>query len=78
MIERLFRRKDLRVPSDLDTGSEPQCNEKGVWQLPIHLGNDGKKCSGSESLIYNTDLTLDTPFKQQTTCDFCKKTFSTC
>jgi hypothetical protein len=77
MTERLMLLKDIHVPIDLDEGSEPQCNEQNVWQLPVHLGNDGKKCTGSENLIYNTDLTLDTPFEQQTICDICKKTFST-
>ena len=77
MTERLILLKTMRVPDDLDIGSEPQCNKLDVWMLSLHMGENGTKCTGSGSLVYNTGLTSDSPFNQQAVCDFGHKTFST-
>ncbi len=69
----LIHRKDLRVPTDLDEGSEPQCNEKDVWQFPVHYKN-GDVCGGSNTLVYNSGLTSENPPKAP--CDHCNQEFS--
>lgn len=59
--ESLIYRPDLRVPIDLNEGSEPECNEEGVWQVPEHNLPNGERCVGSSGLVYNVGLTSENP-----------------
>ena len=71
--EKLIKRRDLRVPSDLDEGSEPQCNGLDVWQIPDHNNNRGMHCRGSLDLVYNTGLISESPAKAP--CAVCGRIF---
>jgi len=71
--EKLIKRRDLRVPSDLDEGSEPQCNTVDVWQIPKHANNLGAHCRGSLDLVYNTGLICERPPKAP--CAICGRIF---
>lgn len=72
--EKLIPREDLKVPVDLDTGSEPQCDTEKVWQIPTHDNNEGQICTGSGDLVYTTGLIHERP--PTTVCNFCSQEFT--
>jgi len=74
IFDKLRHLDDIHVPTDLDEGSEPECNTEDVWQIPPYMNTEGNSCVGSNGLIYNTGLTNEQP--PTTICSFCGQKFT--